>query len=389
MPILVMLSPAPVLEAPGGDIVLDARFVEGMGLHAQLWPGRVYCVLWRGAGMIADGLRFSPRRLGFELILLERGAPVPETLLDEATLVYVAADDLRHLHLAEVMRSRVGRLVYTIEQPLADRLAASRDRRLPLRRQLGGLLYNLRGEGMLRAALRRANGVHMNGLATAASYGRLNRQGLTYLDNRIRQPMLARTADQAARAARLRAGGPLVLAALGPLTPGSGIEDLLPMAQILARNGLPFRLDIHGQGEAAPQMRDGIAALGLSERVRLLPPAGFEGHLLPMLRTEADLMLMPRRLPEASGPYIEAMGCGLPVVGYASAGWRRLARASGAGWVTAARPGALARQVARLAADREALVAASARARAFAGETTFEQVFAARMTHLREVAGLE
>jgi colanic acid/amylovoran biosynthesis glycosyltransferase len=389
MPILVMLSPAPVLEAPGGDVVLDARFVEGMGLHCQLWPGPVYCVLWRGAAAIPDGIRFSPRRLGFEMILLDRGAGVPESLLDEAALVYCAADDLRHLHLAEAMRTRIGRLVYTLEQPLADRLANSRDARWPLRRQAGAVVYNLRREMTLRSALRGANGVHLNGLATAAAYGRLNPRTLTYLDNRIRQPMLARSAEQAARAERLMEGAPLALAAMGALEPGSGMEDLVPVAHMLANIGVAFRLEIHGQGPLAESMLRGIAVLGLEDRVRLAPPAGFEGHLLPALRREADLMLMPRRLPEGPGPYIEAMGCGLPVAGYASAGWRRLAVASGAGWVTAARPSALARRVARLAGDRGALVVASERARAFAGETTFEQVFAARMIHLREVAGLE
>ncbi len=248
MPILAMLSPAPVLEAPGGDIVLDRRFVEGMVLHCQLWPGPVYCVLWRGATAIADGARFSPRKLGFELILLDRGADVPASLLDEAQLVYCAADDLRHLHLAEAMRTRIGRLVYTLEAPLAERLAQTRDPTRPLRRQLGAALYNLRGELALRRALARANGVHLNGLATAAGYGGLNPETLVYLDNRIRQPLLARAAEQAARAERLLSGAPLNLVALGPLDPGSGMEDLIPAAHLMANLGVPFRLEIHGIG---------------------------------------------------------------------------------------------------------------------------------------------
>jgi glycosyltransferase involved in cell wall biosynthesis len=389
MPILVMLSPAPVLEAPTGDVVLDARFVEGMTLHCQLWPGPVYCVMRRGAVAIPEGLRYSPRQLGFELILLDPRAPLPDRILDEAALVYVAADDLRHLELAEAMRRRVGRLVYTVEQPLADRLAVTRDPGRSLRRQFGALSYILRREWALRAALARATGVHLNGLATAAGYGRLNPQTLVYLDNRIRQPLLARAAEQQARAERLAAGAPLNLVAAGPLEPGSGMEDLVPLAHLLANLGVDFRLDIHGRGPLADRIRDGIGVMGLADRVRLAPPASFEGQFLPALRREGDLMLMPRRLPEGPGPYVEAMGCGLPVVGYGSAGWRRLAAASGAGWVTAHRPGALAARIAALAADRAALVAASARARAFAGETTFEQVFARRMTHLRALAGLE
>lgn len=389
MPILVMLSPAPVLEAPGGEVILDARFVEGMGLHCQLWPGRVYCVLRRGAVSIRDGVRFSPRRLGFELILLDRDEPLPQSLLDEATLVYCAADDLKQLHLATQMHTRVGRLVYTVEQSLGERLAMQRDPRLPIRRQYGAVVWNLRREWSLRMALRRADGVHLNGLAAAGSYGRLNRNTLTYLDNRIRQSMLARSADQAARAQRLLSGAPLRLAAIGALDPGSGMEDLLPAAYLLHNRGVDFRLEIFGQGALAERIDAGISALGLSGCVTLAPPDAFEGQLLPHLRHEVDLALMPRRIPEGPGPYVEVLGCGLPVVGYRGASWRRMARVSGAGWVTAPRPGALAECIARLDGRRPDLAAASARARDFAATTTFEQVFARRMTHLRAVVGLD
>jgi colanic acid/amylovoran biosynthesis glycosyltransferase len=98
---------------------------------------------------------------------------------------------------------------------------------------------------------------------------------------------------------------------------------------------------------------------------------------------------MPRRGPEGPGPYIEAMGCGLPVIGYASSSWRLMARESGAGWDTTAWPGAMVQQIIALDRQREALVTASERAVAYAAETTFEKVFARRMSHLRRLAGLD
>ena len=86
---LVMLSPAPMIEAPGGEVILDVKFVEGMKLHCQLWPGPVRCVLWRGAASIDEPMRYARARLGFDLLMLDAGAPVPELLLDEAAMVYV------------------------------------------------------------------------------------------------------------------------------------------------------------------------------------------------------------------------------------------------------------------------------------------------------------
>lgn len=389
MSTLVMLSPAPVIEAPGDEVVLDSRFVDGMNLHCQLWPGPVVCVMRRGATVIPDGVRYAIRRLGFDLILTDHGQDLPPALLDSAALVYCAADDMRYLGLAQAMRGRIGKLVYTVDQSLAERLAAARDARLGLRRQFGAVAWNLRHERRLRAALAQANGVHLNGLATAASYGRQNGNTLVYLDNRIRQTMLARSEEQADRARRLTQGAPLRLIAVGPLDPGSGIEDLLPIAHLLRNRGVAFDLDIFGRGPLAQRLLDGIAALGLGGHVHLAPPGSFEGHLLPHLRRQGDLALMPRRVPEGPGPYIEAMGCGLPVIGYGSASWRRMARVSGAGWVTEAWPGTLATKIAALNADRPRLATAAARAVVYAVDTTFEKVFARRMAHLRNVAGLD
>jgi colanic acid/amylovoran biosynthesis glycosyltransferase len=389
MSTLVMLSPAPVIEAPGDEVVLDSRFVDGMNLHCQLWPGQVVCVMRRGAPAIPEGARYAVRRLGFELVLTDHGQDLPPSLLDSASLVYCAADDMRYLDLAQTMRGRIGRLVYTVDQSLSERLATARDARWTLRRQFGAVAWNLRREGRLRRALTQADGVHLNGLAAAASYGRHNPNTLVYLDNRIRQPMLARSQDQAARAQRLAQGAPLRLVAVGPLDPGSGIEDLLPIAFLLKGRGMAFQLDIFGRGALAQRFLDGITSLGLEGHVRLAPPGSFEGQLLPHLRRECDLALMPRRVPEGPGPYVEAMGCGLPVIGYGSASWRRMARVSGAGWVTEAWPGTMATEIAALNADRPRLIAASDRAVAYAVETTFEKVFARRMAHLRDLARLD
>lgn len=389
MATLLMLSPAPVLEAPGDELVLDARFVAGMELHCQLWPGRVISVLRRGAGGIPDGLRYTRARLPFEVVLLDQDEALPELLLDSATLVYCALDDMRFLPLAAEMRRRVGRLVYTVEQSLSERLGLARDSGRSLRRRLSALIWSLRNESAFRSALRAADGVHLNGAAAAAAYGRLNPRTLCYLDNRIRMPLLARAQDREARAERLKAGEPLALYALGPLTEAAGVMDLLQVASALSLRGMAFSLTILGHGPLAARLQAGIGEMKLGQTVRLELPGALEGALLPRLRTRADLLLMPARQPEGPGTQIEAMGCGVPVLGYATPGWRLLAAASGGGWAVPARPGRMVAEIVQLNRNRARLVTASERAHAFAETTTFERVFARRMAHLREVAGLE
>lgn len=386
---LVMLSPAPLIELPGGEVVLDVKFVEGMKLHCQLWPGVVRCVMRRTGVPIEDPVRYAAAKLGFDLIVLDPGDPVPELLLDEASVVYVAADDMQYLHLPQAMLGRFGKLVYTIEEPLSGHLAQVMARPASIRRRLGSLLWTLRQEPRLRAALRDAAGIQCDGYPAHDAYRRLNPRALRFLDNRIRTPMFVREGEQRARAEALRRGDPLRLAWFGLLDAASGVQDLLRLAHLLDLRGLPFHMALFGSGPLEGRLRDGIAALGLKYRVTLGPMGAFDPVLVPRLRREADLFVQPRRLPTPLGSYVEALGCGLPILGYRNRMWRRMQAESQAGWTVHPSPSAMARRIERLHADREAIIAASVRGVDFARKCSFETVFASRMTDLREIAGLE
>ncbi|MCC5986626.1 MAG: glycosyltransferase [Pararhodobacter sp.] len=390
MPRLLIITPAPVIETAAGEVVLDTDFVEGMKLHCQLWPGPVTCLMRRGAGQVPRPLRFAPQQLEFDLSILGAQEKLPALLLEEASLVYCAADDMRHLDLPENLHGRMARLVYMVEQPLSGRLhAALAGRRRSLRKRLHTALWTLNREAALRGALARADGLHCNGLPAWRAYRRLNARGLCYLDNRLRRTMMASADDQAARAERLRSGAPLRLVYFGPLEAESGLQDVLAAAHLADNAGLDFRLDIYGEGALAPRLADGIASLKLGGRLRLSPSPGFDTVLVPLLRREADIFLAPRRLSDPLSNYVEAMGCGLPVLGYRNAMWRALQAGSGAGWTVPARPGAMLRQLLHLNRDREPVIAASQRGLNFARKNTFESVFSQRMCHLRQLAGID
>lgn len=384
---LLMLSPAPLIDAVGGEVILDVKFVEGMKLHSQLWPGPVRCVMWRGAQSIDEPMRYSLAQLGFELIILDPGAPVPTLLLDETALVYCAADDMKHLDLPNAMLGRFGKVVFTIEQSLTGRMASGIAQHAKMRRRIGSALWNLRNERQLRRALAGADGVHCNGYPAHRAYARLSKRALNYLDNRIRTPMLARNAEQEARAERLRSGAPLRLAWFGMMTPESRACDLLPVAHLLANRGMAFTLDLFGTGPEEARLRDGIAALGLSDHMRLHAPIGFDAKLVPYLRQNADLFLSTRYLPTPLGSYVEALGCGLPILGYTNAMLRRLQNKAQAGWlVRKGNASGMVRTLTRLDQNREEIITASANAVEFARTSSFETVFARRMTDLREIA---
>ena len=387
---LVMLSPAPMIELPGNEVILDVKFVEGMKLHSQLWPGPVRCVMWRGATQIDQPMRYSMAQLGFDLVPLDAGARVPELLLDEAALVYAAADDMAHLDLPQAMLGRLGRVVYTVEEALGGRVAKALAASPSIRRRLGASWWNLKHEGPLRRALKAADGLHFDGFPVAEAYGRLNAHTLRYLDNRMRAPMIARAGEQSDRAVHLQGQGPLRLAWFGQVDALSGVEDLLPLAFLLRQHGVEFRLELFGTGPLEGRIRDGIAGLGLGGVMSLQEPPPFDPVLVPHLRRGADLFLCPRRLSGPQSTYVEALGCGLPILGYANRQWKRMQAETKAGWlVRKGSVGGMVRAIMRLDADRLSVIEASRRAVDFARANAFEQVFAKRMNHLREIAGVE
>lgn len=387
-PRLLMIAPAPVAVLPDGRLRLDAKFVEGMRLHAALWGGPVDCLLWQG-GAIPFGQDLSADALGFGLTVLPPGAAVIAAHLVGAAVIAASADMHQTLGLGPLARAAGAKLCYVVEYTLATRLAILRlEPGLSLPRRLRSALWHLQQERRRRAAFRAADALQVNGYPAEAAYAGLNRNCLLYLDGRMTAAMLAPAPAMAARAAHLRAGGPLRLVHSGRLEPLKGAQDLLPVARGLQSRGVNFTLDIFGAGSMADEIAAGIPAAGLGDRVRLHAPLPFETGLVPWVTAHADLFLSCHRQADPSCTYLESMGCGVPVIGYDNAMWRRLAAVSGAGWVLPmARPDALAEAIASLAASPEGLIAAATRARAFAAAHDFGAEFARRMDHLAGLAG--
>lgn len=100
---------------------------------------------------------------------------------------------------------------------------------------------------------------------------------------------------------------------------GSLIRRKRPGALVEAAARLPgVSVTIAGEGELEPELRDSIAALGLTDRVRVI------GHLpaaehLPWVRETllgASAMCLPSESESFGLAFVEALACGTPVVGF-------------------------------------------------------------------------
>ena len=331
-----------------------------------------------GADYSVEDLPFSLRVIG------PRQAIKPDDLA-EADLIYASADDSTALNLVPLARAAGARIVYSLEYTLQTRLqilALDNQRSLP--RKLRSLVWHLQQERARRHALRQADAIQFNGYPATSRYEGLNANRLLYLDGRMTADLLATADDMAARREYLRANKPLRLIHSGRLERMKGSHDLLPLMRQLRRLGVDAVLDIYGTGSEAGAIAAGLGEFGGT--VRLHDPVDFQTELTRINRQAADIFLSCHRQSGPSCSYIEAMGGGLAVAGYANRMWREMAQKSGAG--PAVRLGAvtkLAGAIRELDRDREALITLCDNALAFASQHLFEDVLSRRMTHLRSV----
>ncbi|MFU8883636.1 MAG: glycosyltransferase [Rhodobacterales bacterium] len=381
---LLMCAPAPVSDH-GGQLKLDTKFVDGMHVQVREWNGPVRCVLQRTKHAIPFGQVYDVADLSFELTILDQLAPLPDAVLADVSAVMLSADMVDIGPLSDQVRRAKLPFVVTIEYTLATRLRILwlENWRNPLR-LLRSAIWTLNQERAVRSALRAADGVQFNGYPAHDAYASMNANTLLYLDNRMTPDLFATSAEMQARAEHARQGEPLRLIYSGRLEHLKGSQDLPRLMQELRNKGVQATLDIYGAGSLLDQLRASFAPF--KDMIRIHAPVDFASELVPINRQQADIFVSCHRQEDPSCSYLEAMGCGLAVAGYANQMWNRLQHSSGGGGVAPiGNIAALAEVIAGWDKDRDALIAASEAGLDFARKHSFNQEFKKRMDHVRFV----
>ncbi len=386
MTILAVVPSLPVRVTAPGRVLLTQKFVEGMAQYAAQWNGPVVAVMHPHTGSSTGNLDDAE----FELAGLPFGVRCASFLnqevcmaLDDATVVMLGGDS-RLSGLPQWCLSRGKHPVFVTEYSLRTRLQIIKaEVRNPLVR-LRRYLWEWQQEQHNRRSVKRVAAVQCNGIPTYDVYCQLNPNTLLYLDSRITSGMLATTDTLSARARHRRENPVIRLAFSGRLNAMKGADDLVVVARHLHRDQIPFSLEIFGDGPLHPSIAEQIQADGLQPQVQLRGVLDFATELLPHVRDNVDLFVCCHRQGDPSCTYLETFACGVPIVGYANEALQGLTRLGAVGWTTPLnRPEALARQIAELQADPEALAAASRTALDFARAHTFEQEFESRMNQIK------
>jgi glycosyltransferase involved in cell wall biosynthesis len=234
-------------------------------------------------------------------------------------------------------------------------------------------------------AMRASCAIHVNGYPMAREAAKYQPNLLMYLDSRMRSEMVMSEAALEARLAA-RTGRPLRLLYSGRYERVKGADDAVRVALECLQRGLDVEMDCYGQGSLAQVMRDAVAAAGKDALARVRVHDAVPFAELVSAANRADVFVCCHLQSDPSCTYLESMGSGLAIAGYANRMWSQMCAQSGAGAVAAQRtPAAVADIVQRWLREPDALADASRRARAFAKEHCFEAEFKRRTDALNDL----
>lgn len=384
---LLMVVPAPVIAASTDALILDKKFVTGLYQHAEHWDGRIGCVIREGASSIPFGAEYRREDLPVEMIVFGADQRLVLDRLGDWDVALLSADSSLDLLPPDQLRHSRLKIVYGIEYTHGTRQDIIRVDDASVARKAYRAARTAIDERRRRRSLALARGIQANGYPAFSSYSQLNANTMLYLDNRMTKEMFADRIAMDRRKARLEAGMPLRLVHSGRLERMKGAHHLIPFAEMLDAAGLDFRFDIYGAGSLSDEIAARIAASELAPRVTFHGPVDFASQLVPALQSQADLFISFHLQSDPSCTYIESLGCGVPIVGYANEMWSEMLRNSKGGWtVPRGQPEALARQVLALNANRREVVGKAYAGWTFAGQHDFHGQFRARMHHLADIA---
>lgn len=157
-----------------------------------------------------------------------------------------------------------------------------------------------------------------------------------------------------------RSGGRPTLCAVGRLSPEKGFDQLILACSRLKARGIPFRLQILGEGDRRQQLEELIRNKKVSDCVELL---GFQSNPYPYMKA-ADVVVCSSRYEGLSTVVTEALILGKAIVTTPCAGMTELLGRSEYGLITGADPDGLHRGLGRMLTEpglRERYEAAAVR----------------------------
>ena len=315
-----MVLSGPVSRDALGRVLLSDKTVSGLAQLADAATPVTLVTLVRPAGESDTanlGNRWrEPSDLPFAVHCTDRLADGLDAVAPEVVLAPLRVES------APLLGGRRP-VVLVAENPLRERLRyafADLPRRVDRARLAVGLI---RQAPVLRRLVRQSAGLQCNGFAAWEAYRRHAVDPLLFFDSRVDAATVASAAGTPApaRPGRLRLGFS------GRLARQKGPEYAVRLHRTLRAAGHEVTLDVFGSGPVEASLRADAV-----EGVTFHGTVDFRSEWIPRVRDSIDVMVTPHIQGDPSGTYAEAMGVGVPLLGFANAALAPLVARHQVGW---------------------------------------------------------
>lgn len=374
-----------------GVCEIDRKFHTGACLYSRHLPGNLV--------VLAPLLKESDRKMDFislnesdlpyrvELIRCDGNYRLDEAevakvrkLVKEASLVYgIGFDTEKFAHHENVPVVPI--LEYTLRTQVQVAQSGARGE---LRRFIRALkTFSRTFKEIIR--LRWAREIHCNGYPIFEQTKRIYPNCLMYLDSRMYQDMVI-TEEALEQRLESISTRPARLVYSGRFDPIKGALDVVDVGLELIALGFDFTLDLYGEGEQLHAMKAKIRSHNAQAQIRIHKPVPYPA--LVEISKQCDVFVCCHVQEDPSCSYLEALGSGLVVAGYANRMWSSMSRAAETGIVAPMKDSKfLAKEIVNLLDNPDQMKGHSIKSRRFALEHCFEREFSKRVNALARICG--
>lgn len=370
-----------------GKVIVTKKLIDGVIEYQKYWDGPI-TVLVESTSSTSENLDnvvVAPGDLPFKLEVTDYST-IGMLLSSQPNTIVLAAENVRQNNISAICRSIGIPVVYITEYSLRTRLRmVNVNTTNPIRRVRRHLWERLQKNKEFRA-IALAQGVQCNGTPTFKEYEKIQSSVLLFFDSRVSASMFATDTVVTNRTSHLLKNGPLRLFFSGRLNSIKGADHLVLVAHHLVKLGVPFQMEVAGNGQLKESMVLQVEKIHLSDKIKFLGNLDFKTELLPHVIANADVFVCCHRQGDPSCTYLETMSCGVPIVGYDNEAFTGLVDLARSGWlVKMDRPDLLAERIRDLSNNRQEIATSSRQALIFARQHSFESTFRNRIAHLEQV----
>ena len=329
------LLPAVKIWKKKGKFYYDRKFYDGVLEYCNYWTGDIKCFMQISYSDLPKfGTVEHNNSIPFTLEIIDNSY---KGLLDKIKFVdifLISGDSFDYLNFWWLCRKQNKRCIYIIEYTLKTRMQIIKIgcRSLFSRKIYKKYIFLFYNEIKRILAFSRADGIQANGIGAYNSYRKLNRNTILYFDTRIRKKDIINEVHLSARLEHMKKRE-IHIGFSGRLTSIKGVEDLINVARILRKKNIPFKLFIYGDGDLYNVLESNIHDHELSDCVIMKGALSFYDKLLPELKDNIDIFVLPHKQGDPSCTYMETLSCGIPIIGYDNEAFAGLMQLADIGWI--------------------------------------------------------